>query len=53
MTRDPEARAALAAEPQPDEAYPVLILADGKRDSSHTHFPRSRAGRRAADEAIE
>jgi thioredoxin reductase (NADPH) len=28
--RDPEARAALAAEPQPDEAYPLLILADGK-----------------------
>ena len=28
--RDPEARAGLPAAPQPGEAYPVLVLADGK-----------------------
>ena len=29
--RDPEARAGLSAQPQPGEAYPVLVLADGTR----------------------
>src|SRR5450755_1209322 len=29
--RDPEARVGLAAEPQADETYPVVVLADGSR----------------------
>ncbi len=29
--RDPEARVGMAPEPQPDEAYPVVVLPDGSR----------------------
>jgi thioredoxin reductase (NADPH) len=34
--RDPEARAGLPAEPQPGEAYPVVILPDGTRLTTPT-----------------